>query len=340
MLGRLTFSRAHIGAGVRLMSASTIRYNKTVENNLSTETNRLAKTLTKFWDKVDTAEIDGKLEVQLDGKPLRTPAGFNLALPSQKHILATLVANEWANLPDLKVKTNALPLTSVVARAVDLETISGPRKNLSEATIASYDEIRAKIGDVDDIRTNILRYLDTDTCLIFAPADEYEGKLRQRQLELYIPLREEFESFFSAWAAKNGLAGAPITLEFLDCEEHDIRGNKQNIATQAIVLNWVQSLNMYELVSLERAILTSKLFLCGAALLRLNCLDEARMKEIFQVNKSCPEEYYFAEIEDIVELGNLETIFQTGEWGEVEDTHDVDKVDWLRNLTSAALLSH
>ncbi|ABN65690.2 F1-ATP synthase assembly protein, partial [Scheffersomyces stipitis CBS 6054] len=300
--------------------ASSLGLDKTVENNAKTDTNRLAKTLTKFWEKVDTHYDATKdlYEVQLDGKTLKTPLGFPLALPSSKKQLAYLIANEWANLPDLKIKTNMMPLTSIAARSIDLINIhekeAGSEKN----------EMIAKVGDLDDIKFNMLRYLDTDTCLIFTTRDEYRGTLRKRQDELYLPLIAEFEDFFTIFAHNKE---AEIKLEYLDCETDGIRGNKQSITTQNVVLQWLHLLPIYDLIALEKAILTSKSFLCGVTLLRSNAAqsDPKLMKET---------------VEEIVELGNMETIFQTREWGEVEDTHDVDKVDWLRNLTSAALLCH
>ena len=90
----------------------------------------------------------------------------------------------------------------------------------------------------------------------------------------------------------------------------------------------------------RKTILTSKSFLCGITLLRSNVNDEQTLKSLYQINKQDTKDYYHKSLEDVVELANLETIFQTGEWGEVEDTHDVDKHDWLRNLASAALVCH
>ncbi|CAH2350609.1 protein Atp12p, mitochondrial [[Candida] railenensis] len=326
------------------LSTTPLGQDKTMENNLKTETNRLSKTLSKFWEKVGTAynPESNKTEVQLDGKALKTPLGFAVALPESKKNLAHLVAHEWANLPDLKVKTNALPITSVVARTIDLGTVYNGPNNEKDSSLTNVEEIATKIGDLEDIRLNILRYLDTDTCLIFTTKDEYEGKLRLRQDELYLPQIEEYNDFFTKWGEKNGLlaSGQKVQLEYLDCETQGLRGNSQTITTQNVVLNWVESLSMYDLVALEKAILTTKSFLCGVTLLRSNCSNEEDIKNLYQFNKASADDYYFRTIDEIVELGNMEIIFQTGEWGEVEDTHDVDKVDWLRNLTSAAILCH
>lgn len=307
----------------------------TIENNIKSDTNRLSKTLTKFWEKVDThynAETE-KYEVQLDGKTLKTPLGFPLALPKDKQVYAQLIEHEWSHLPDLKIKTNSLPLTSIAARSIDLETVHGPGNKLADLV--------AKVGRLDDIKFNLLRYLDTDTCLIFTTQEEYEGKLRQKQNELYMPLIKEYEHFFTQWGLQHKLLPNEhyqVKLQYLDCETDGLKGNQQSITTQNIVLHWLNHISIYDLVALEKAILTSKSFLCGVSLLRSNVAAAERQAQLYQINKPTVEEYYFKSIDELVELANLETIFQTNQWGEVEDTHDVDKVDWIRNLSSAALL--
>jgi ATP synthase F1 complex assembly factor 2 len=43
-------------------------------------------------------------------------------------------------------------------------------------------------------------------------------------------------------------------------------------------------------------------------------------------------------IEEAAEASSLEVRWQTGQWGEVEDTHDVEKEDLRRQLGSAILL--
>ncbi|ODV65379.1 ATP12-domain-containing protein [Hyphopichia burtonii NRRL Y-1933] len=311
-----------------------------VENNIPSETNRLSKSMTKFWETVDTEynETTKQYDVKLDGKTLKTPLGFPLSLPESKKEMAYLIGHEWANLPDLKIKTNSLPLTSITARAIDLMSINKDGE--------PNNELISKVGKLEDIKLNLLRYFDTDTCLIFTTLEEYDGKLRSRQNELYLPLIEEFEDFFTKYAQSNEpqkllpSSDYKVKLNYLDCETDGLRGNTQAITTQNIVLHWLNQLPIYDLVALEKAILTSKSFLCGISLLRSNAANPDNVKNLYQVNKSHPNSHYFKSIDEIIELGNLESIFQTEEWGEVEDTHDVDKADWSRNLSSAALLCH
>lgn len=51
------------------------------------------------------------LFVTLDGRPLKTPSGQQLALPPSKRLLAALVANEW-EIQETMIKPHALPLVS------------------------------------------------------------------------------------------------------------------------------------------------------------------------------------------------------------------------------------
>lgn len=304
-------------------------------NNAKTETNRLEKTLTKFWDKAAARfnEETGQYDVCLDTKPLKTPLGNPLSIPASKKQLAHLIGHEWDNLIDLKIKPSTLPLTSMASRATDLAMVH-------EAETVDKNLV-TKIGDLQDIKYDMLRYLDTDTCLIFTTLEEYEGKLRQRQEELYRPLILEYEDYFTEFGRKHGLLPEPdykVKLEYLDCETDGLRGNRQSLTTQNIVLAWLDKLPIYDLVAMEKAILSSKSFLCGASILRSNVADAKLQAELYQLNKKSEADYYRKTVEELVEMGNLETIFQTEEWGEVEDTHDVDKADWLRNLLSCALV--
>lgn len=311
--------------------------NREMENNDLNESNRLSKTLTRFWDNVAAHHnpLSEKWDVKLDSKPLKTPLGFPLSLPLSKKQLAHLVAHEWANLPDLKVKTSAMPFTSVVARLIDLHQIHKEAESVTP-------EMIAKVGKLDDIKLSLLRYLDTDTCLIFATKKEYEGKLRAKQDQLYLPLIAETQDYFSKYAEKYHPELVPqgclVKIKHLDCETQGLGGNKQDLVLQDIVYRWMSDLGIYDLIALEKTILTTKSFLCGVALLRSNGSDAAR-HDFYQVNRIGKEPFHMT-IEQIVELGNLETIFQTEKWGEVEDTHDVDKVDWVRSLASAAILCY
>ncbi|KAH3661996.1 hypothetical protein OGAPHI_006177 [Ogataea philodendri] len=296
---------------LRSLRVSAWRHYATVSSSGAkkvSETNKLEHTLSKFWDKVGLAEKDDGYHIQLDGKSIKTPLGFQMSVPKSKHSLAYLLANEWKHLPNLQIRPYLVPLTSLVSRCIDLE----------ESHRSKDPELLAKVGDLDSIKEMLLRYLDTDTLLVFSPAADCEGKLRKAQEETYRPIIKSMEEYFQ----KHAQAGEPINLTYMDSDIHGLVGNKQPEATVKAVRSWLDSLDVWSIVCLERATLTAKSFLTGVAILRLNNKDDS-----FDVT-----------VDELARAATLETIFQTEQWGEVEDTHDVDKVDVQRNLNSASLI--
>lgn len=300
--------------------------------NINSESNNFQRTVNEFWDKVNTNynEESKQFEIQLDGKNMKTPFGNALAFPREKKHLAHLVAYEWQSLPALQSKIHSMPITSLAARSVDLHETNKTDKPEPEKV--------AQVGSLEDIHKNVSKYLDTDTCLVFATSDEYEGQLRRKQEQLYLPLIKEFEDYFSAYAKSRGMGDNKVKLTYLDCEKDGLRGNRQTSSTREVILRWMEELSTFQLVAFEKAVLNTKSFMCGFSLLRSNCSDPLLMKHFFQLNKT-QGDYFYKSVEEIAELANLEVIFQTNEWGEVEDSHDVDKVDWLRNLSSAAIVA-
>lgn len=88
----------------------------------------------------------------------------------------------------------------------------------------------------------------------------------------------------------------------------------------------------FELAGLERGILATKSLLVAVRLL-------AEWSKEFQgasVAKNAGQERFG--IEAATEAASLEVLHQTEQWGEVEDTHDVDNADIRRQLGSVILL--
>lgn len=307
-------------------AGAAVRAVRAAHGAVRSATNRLESTQKLFFSDVDVGTSNGAHTILLDGKAMRTPLGHTLAVPAHKAQLAQLVAHEWRLLHTHKAKPTALPLTSLVCRAVDLAAV--------HCAPVVDAELAAKVGGLAELKQSLLHYLDTDTCLIYTTHSEYDGALRRRQEELYRPLAREYESFFGAWARKHGL-NDQVSLQTLDCETEGLCGKSQDAVTRAAVLHWLDALPMFDLVALEKAVLVSKSFLCGATTVRSHA-REPLLAQLYQVNHDT--DYYRKLVEEIIELGNLETIFQTAEWGEVEDTHDVDKVDWMRNVSACALV--
>lgn len=99
--------------------------------------------------------------------------------------------------------------------------------------------------------------------------------------------------------------------------------------TRGVVAAWMGALGRWDLVALERAVLASK-SMCVAARLVVEWSEEIGVvgggKRGFGV-------------EEAARAASVEVMFQTGRWGEVEDTHDVEKEDLRRQLGASVLLA-
>lgn len=242
---------------VRGYAAATTSPAQHMESNIPTETNRLEKTAERFWEKVSVTPASSTTTtsasstgagpnttpsgfyIQLDGKSVKTPGGRPLLIPSEKPALAHLIAHEWRILPSLKIKPHSLQLTSLAARAVDL---NGEGFGTTDAGRLAQN----------DIVSALLPYLDTDTLLIFSPHKDCEGTLRPAQEKIYRPIIAAAEKFW----------GKSVVLSWLDTELC-IAGNNQSPETKAVVGDWIKSLDPWELVSLERATMTAKSLISG-----------------------------------------------------------------------------
>ena len=90
----------------------------------------------------------------------------------------------------------------------------------------------------------------------------------------------------------------------------------------------------WELVGLERAALAGK-SLCVAARLVCEWSEYLRADMGEQGDGSGGGRFG---IEEAAEACSLEVRWQTGRWGEVEDTHDVEKEDMRRQFGSVVLI--
>ena len=70
----------------------------------------------RFWKEVAAAQGELGWGIELDGRPLRTPARALLAVPSQA--LADAIVEEWSGVGE-KVDPRAMPLTGFANAAID-----------------------------------------------------------------------------------------------------------------------------------------------------------------------------------------------------------------------------
>jgi chaperone required for assembly of F1-ATPase len=76
----------------------------------------MTATIRRFYKSVTVALANGGFSVVLDGRPLRTPAGATLVLPSEQ--LAHAVADEWRSQGDV-VHVHVMPLTQLANTMID-----------------------------------------------------------------------------------------------------------------------------------------------------------------------------------------------------------------------------
>jgi chaperone required for assembly of F1-ATPase len=88
----------------------------------------------RFWKNATAVERDGGWGVELDGKPLRTPARKLLTISSSA--LAEAIAKEWNGVED-KIDPRGMPLTGLANAAIDRV---GPDKQEFAAGLARYAE--------------------------------------------------------------------------------------------------------------------------------------------------------------------------------------------------------
>jgi chaperone required for assembly of F1-ATPase len=88
----------------------------------------------RFWKNAVAVERDGGWGVELDGKPLRTPAREPLIVPTSA--LAEAIVEEW-NLAEDEFDPRAMPLTGLANAAIDRVA---PDKQAFAAGLARYAE--------------------------------------------------------------------------------------------------------------------------------------------------------------------------------------------------------
>lgn len=88
----------------------------------------------RFWNSAEATAEGAAWAVDLDGKPLRTPARAPLVVPTEA--LARAIADEWRSVEE-KVDPRAMPLTGLANAAIDRVA---PEREAFAAGLASYGE--------------------------------------------------------------------------------------------------------------------------------------------------------------------------------------------------------
>ncbi|KAJ2957375.1 hypothetical protein NQZ79_g6919 [Umbelopsis isabellina] len=242
-------------------------------------TNRAERTLKRFWKKASVDKVDGKYTVTLDGRNLRTPSKNKILLPENRKQVAYLLAAEWDG-QTTNLKPHSLPLTSLISRAID-----GLDPEFNEDP-----SVRPQVID------KLMTYLDTDTICFH---EEYPDILVQFQDEHWKPILKWIEKEYN------------VELKVTD----GIFSVDQPQQTKDTLRELVESLDPLELAALERAVMSSKSFLIGLALVKRGIT-----------------------VEHAAQAAHVEVNSQIDRWGEVEDSHDVEKEYIRQALGSVACM--
>lgn len=269
----------------------------------------------------------GSYQIHLDTRPLRHPGSREIInVPLTKPYLAHALALEWDLITSAQqaTKQHLIPLTSTICRALDIAADDAAHQ-AAPGTWAP--PIRGTIATV------LLRYLDTDSLLCWAPPPldppaPGEPTLR----ELQERAAGEVIGYLSThvWP---GIEIEPVL------DEGSIMPKGQKDGVREVIQGWIMGLDTWELVGLERATLAGKSLL-GAARLVVEWSEGAAGRpgrELAATNGKGEGRQRFG-IEEAAKAATLEVDFQTRKWGEVEDTHDVEKEDVRRQLGSVVLL--
>lgn len=258
---------------------------------------------------------EGDYQVLLDKRPVRSPTKDTLTIPETKPQLAHAVALEWDVMTSAQqaLKTHLIPLTSLSARAGDI----------------AQEDAEGETATREQIVGTTIRYLDTDTLLCWVPEKnepaeteaEENGEKTETLRDTQMNVAKDVVSFLSSkvWPG--------IEIQPLDSDS--IMPASQPQATTDIVHGWIADLPPHDLAAFERGVLASKSLLVAVRLL-------VEWSENFR-HLQRPGNKKFG-IEEAAEASSLEVRWQTGMWGEVEDTHDVDKEDLRRQLGSVVVM--
>ena len=261
----------------------------------------------RFWKDVSVKETPGGLQIFLDNRPVRTPTKAILTIPTSKPHLAFAIALEWDLLVSAQqaLKSHLIPMTSIASRA----------EAIVEEEVGGGQQIR------EDILRTVMRYLDTDTLLCLAPERVRDGRAESLR-DIQIRTAQPIIAFLAAevWP---GVEIKPVL------DEDTIIPPSQPEMTKNIIKGWISGLPAYELAALERGVLATKSLLVATRLL----VDWSA--EFRHLQGGGRDRFG---VEQAAKASTLEVAWQTGEWGEVEDTHDVEKEDLKRQLGSAVLL--
>lgn len=185
------------------------------------QTTRAEKTYSRFWTNVSlayepqTAETTDAFVVQLDRRSLRTPGGSILRVPSERPLLACLIAQEWDEQTQV-VKPHSLPMTSLAARAID-----------------GFSNVRTRA----ETESQLMRYFETDAVCYQEDEPKTLVKLQQERWDpliqwvnaTYGVSVERIEGLFGSGQKPDAMERLEREVESLDA--FDLAGFERAVTT-------------------------------------------------------------------------------------------------------------
>ncbi|KAL8741547.1 MAG: hypothetical protein Q9190_005861 [Brigantiaea leucoxantha] len=288
---------------------------------------------------------DGAHVIYLDTRPVRNPQSkLPLAIPPSKAHLATAIALEWDLLVSAQqaLRSHLIPLTSMASRAHDLSLQDSAASSSSKPSPESSTTPQSSPTIRNDIINTVLRYLDTDTLLCWSPPPSSSSKDTDTSSQLITPSLRDLQIQTAQPIISHLTTNIWPGIELRPgLESGSILPTPQLAASRDVIRGWVAGLNAWELVGLERAVLAGKSLCVGARLITEwgeSFADLRERREGESEEEGGRRKRRFG-IEEAAEACSLEVRWQTGRWGEVEDTHDVEKEDLRRQFGSAILVA-
>lgn len=139
----------------------------------------------RFWKSAAAVEMDRGYAVELDGRPVKTPAGAELAVPTSA--LAEAIAAEWNDSPE-EVDPRTMPLTGLANAAIDRVASD---KDAFAAGLARYGESDLTCYRAEGPETLVKRQTESWDALLGWARRRYDVDFATCSGVMHVPQPEE-----------------------------------------------------------------------------------------------------------------------------------------------------
>ena len=139
----------------------------------------------RFWKSAAAVEMDRGYAVELDGRPVKTPARAELAVPTSA--LAEAIAAEWNDSPE-EVDPRTMPLTGLANAAIDRVASD---KDAFAAGLARYGESDLTCYRAEGPETLVKRQTESWDALLWWARRRYEVDFSTCSWVMDVPQPEE-----------------------------------------------------------------------------------------------------------------------------------------------------